>query len=480
MATRPIVPRANGEGSLGVNTAGNPKYWGNVFTNKINDIPVENLGSVPLGFTTPLLQSTAPDGWLACQGAEVSRATYPDLWNLVSSTNQFITEQEWQNKNVDGDINIGWFSSGDGTTTFRLPRIVGSGELTEVKRFTTAGDGSFVAPVTGVYKITLVGGGGGGAASGGFDSSSISGGGGGHGGHGEFYERLTAGVSYAYVIGAGGAGGAAQDAHGSDGGASSITINTNAYVANGGQGGFSGNTYISRAGQGGTFTVNGTTTSKGSAGGAGAFVNAANRTAPMSGVGGGDGGASIATYTAVYGGGGAGGDYTNSNHHVGGAGGDGYIEFAYNPVPQYWYVRAFGSATNQGTIDITELANMLNAKADTDSVLPLIGGGVLTGNNLTWNGADLGGASIVAQSLDVNGYVKYSNGLIVQWGTWTINTGAAQGKYFPIQFSSTNYRVVCQSKVNNFTPPSVYSKYEHYVNMTANVSAEYDYIAIGY
>jgi hypothetical protein len=41
MATRPIVPRANGEGSLGVNTAGAEKYWGNVFTQKINDIPVE-------------------------------------------------------------------------------------------------------------------------------------------------------------------------------------------------------------------------------------------------------------------------------------------------------------------------------------------------------------------------------------------------------------------------------------------------------
>ena len=36
MATRPIVPRANGEGSLGVNTTGAEKFWGDVFTNKLN------------------------------------------------------------------------------------------------------------------------------------------------------------------------------------------------------------------------------------------------------------------------------------------------------------------------------------------------------------------------------------------------------------------------------------------------------------
>jgi hypothetical protein len=36
MATRPIVPRANGEGSLGVNTTGAEKYWGGVFTNELN------------------------------------------------------------------------------------------------------------------------------------------------------------------------------------------------------------------------------------------------------------------------------------------------------------------------------------------------------------------------------------------------------------------------------------------------------------
>ncbi len=380
MATRPIVPRANGEGSLGVNTAGAEKYWGNVFTQKINDIPVENLGSVPLGFTTPLLQATAPDGWLACQGAEVSRATYPDLWNLVSSTNQFITEQEWQNKNVDGDINIGWYSSGDGTTTFRLPRIVGSGELTEVKRFTTAGAGSFTAPITGIYKITLQGAGGGGGSSGKSEKDIYyGGGGGGQGGHLVFYEKLTAGTSYSFTVGAGGAGGNVNgDAgnSGSAGGDSLITINNNSYIAGGGSGGLQATYYYGRGGYGGDCSINGTVVAtKGNPGTFGQPTAGPIGTGGVGGAGGTIADSSLPTsYVAKFGGGGAGGRYNGYEGYQGGQnGGDGYIEFSFNPVPQFWYVRAFGSATNQGTVDITELANMLNAKLSISSV-PLITG----------------------------------------------------------------------------------------------------------
>lgn len=45
MATRPIVPRANGEGSLGVDTAGSPKYWGDVFTNRLNGADAKAMAS---------------------------------------------------------------------------------------------------------------------------------------------------------------------------------------------------------------------------------------------------------------------------------------------------------------------------------------------------------------------------------------------------------------------------------------------------
>lgn len=328
------------------------------------------MGGVPVGYVTPFLQSTAPDGWLSCAGAEVSRAAYPDLWNYVNGSSQLISETDWQSKNTAGDINIGWFSSGDGTTTFRLPRIVGSGELTEVKRFTTAGSGSFVAPVTGIYRITLQGAGGGGAGAGRYNgvpaatySTSFSGGAGGEGGNFAVFVKLTAGTSYAYIIGAGGTGGAAgyNAASAGRGGDTSITVGADVYTAKGGAGAITSS--LGDGGIGGSCYINSTQVAKGANGESGNQDQ--GTTAPFLNGG--------ATNGGLYGYGGKGGEIFSTTVGAGSAGGDGYIEFAYNPVPQYWYVRAFGSATNQGTIDITALANMLNAKLSISDVPKIAG-----------------------------------------------------------------------------------------------------------
>lgn len=87
--------------------------------------------------------------------------------------------------------------------------------------------GNFVAPRTGVYRITLKGGGGGGAGA--QTASFVSGGGGGEGAAVCFYTSLTRGVAYPYVIGAGGSAGAdvssGNSEAGGEGGTSSITIN---------------------------------------------------------------------------------------------------------------------------------------------------------------------------------------------------------------------------------------------------------------
>lgn len=455
---------------------------------------------IPVGYITPFLQSTAPDGWLSCSGAEVSRAAYPDLWNYINGSSLLISESDWQAKNTSGEKNIGWYSSGDGTTTFRLPRIVGSGELTEVKRFTTAGDGTFVAPVTGIYRITLQGAGGGGGGAG-SSSSSIhySGAGGGEGGNFSFYEELVAGTSYSYTIGAGGAGGSAGTAstHGAAGvagGASSITVNGNDYVAQGGWGALGVPDVADAGGRGGDFTINDVVVSRGSAGTSGRHQTQ-TQYATTGGIGGGASGlaSTVAAFNqSIAGGGGVGGTLTSGgSYNAGQAGGDGYIEFAYNPVPQYWYARAFGSATNQGTVDITELANMLNDKADIDEVLPLFGGGALTGNNLTWNGADLGGASIVAQSLGANGYIKYSNGLIVQWGSNSINLSETKLKDIPLNISMnvldviiTDYTWTSEQKAANiryswFTGSSTTTSFKVAVDGTAAIGGFY-WLAIGF
>lgn len=204
---------------------------------------------------------------------------------------------------------------------------------------TFASSGSFTAPVTGTYRITLQGGGGGGS---GYMKDSaqgaFSGAGGGQGGHLVVYEKLTAGQVYSFTVGAGGSGGIGSNTtnpggasnRGGDGGSTSITVADSIYSAGGGHGGQYG-----IAGQGGASTINGTETiGYGCAGGvAGASRNDVWKS--DGGVGGGPGGGVSRQYTttAFYnhingyaGAGGAGGSMGQLN---GGNGGDGYITFEY-------------------------------------------------------------------------------------------------------------------------------------------------------
>lgn len=100
--------------------------------------------------------------------------------------------------------------------------------------------GNYVAPYTGVYRITLKGGGGGGGGA--QTDRYATGGAGGEGGTIIFYATLTKNQSYAYTIGAGGAAGAngagnTDAQNGSNGGTSSIVIGSTTYSITGGGGG---------------------------------------------------------------------------------------------------------------------------------------------------------------------------------------------------------------------------------------------------
>lgn len=72
---------------------------------------------VPVGFVLPFAANSAPDGYLLCNGAAVSRTTYAALFAVIGTT----------------------WGSGDGSTTFNLPNLTdrfvqGSGTAGTVKR----------------------------------------------------------------------------------------------------------------------------------------------------------------------------------------------------------------------------------------------------------------------------------------------------------------------------------------------------------
>jgi microcystin-dependent protein len=180
--------------------------------------------------------------------------------------------------------------------------------------------GTYTAPVTALYKVTVKGGGGGGASgSAGSSSSTIGGAGGGEGGTTIGFEKMTAGQTATVVIGAGGAGNSAGS--GAAGGSSSVTVNSNTYTGGGGGGGSAVSS--GAGGAGGSGTIPGmpggnlvmgylNTTCGGSGGGAGGGISD-RATGGSSGTNGG--------------GGGGGSSYTVAK--IGGAGGDGYCWFEY-------------------------------------------------------------------------------------------------------------------------------------------------------
>lgn len=84
----------------------------------------ESKTGLPLGhfFTWPF--STPPNGSIIVNGATYSRSLYADLWAYVSSNSGWVkTESEWQSiASANGGF-CPYYSSGDGSTTFRVPKF---------------------------------------------------------------------------------------------------------------------------------------------------------------------------------------------------------------------------------------------------------------------------------------------------------------------------------------------------------------------
>ena len=84
---------------------GNPDEDGKVLSSTAAGVRswVGMIPGVPTGAVLPFAQESAPDGWLKCNGAAVSRTTYATLFAAIGET----------------------YGAGDGSTTFLLPDLRG-------------------------------------------------------------------------------------------------------------------------------------------------------------------------------------------------------------------------------------------------------------------------------------------------------------------------------------------------------------------
>lgn len=99
---------------------------------------------LPVGFEYFTTNPNIPAGSLPLLGGVYSRTLYKDLWNWVQEqTGYLIEESEWQEKSAANEGNVPFYSTGDGTTTFRVPSlkcwVKGANGIEEVGSYLSAG-----------------------------------------------------------------------------------------------------------------------------------------------------------------------------------------------------------------------------------------------------------------------------------------------------------------------------------------------------
>lgn len=70
----------------------------------------------PIGYRMSWDGDVIPEGWVEEKGQILNRADYPDGWQFAVSYGMVVTDVNWINNHL-----FGKFSSGDGSTTFRMP-----------------------------------------------------------------------------------------------------------------------------------------------------------------------------------------------------------------------------------------------------------------------------------------------------------------------------------------------------------------------
>lgn len=99
---------------------------------------------------------SAPAGGVDYVGQLATRAMYADLWAWVQEhkPGSIISEDEWQALSASQNGNVPYYSTGDGSTTFRFPHLTGypkfAGSVEEVGKFVKEG----LPNITGTFGIS--------------------------------------------------------------------------------------------------------------------------------------------------------------------------------------------------------------------------------------------------------------------------------------------------------------------------------------
>jgi len=92
--------------------------WSPEFNSYVMQNPATGIfvAAVPTGAIVQFPATTAPSGYLVAAGQLVSRTTYASLWTFAQASGNVVADGAWQ---------AGNFSSGNGSTNFRLPQYGG-------------------------------------------------------------------------------------------------------------------------------------------------------------------------------------------------------------------------------------------------------------------------------------------------------------------------------------------------------------------
>ena len=95
---------------------------GELATKEYVDDIISNIQTLPIG--TILNGYTIFDNCIVAFGGEFNRADYPKLWAYLQANPSLVkTKAQWQTEATANGGICGFFSDGDGTTTFRVPNL---------------------------------------------------------------------------------------------------------------------------------------------------------------------------------------------------------------------------------------------------------------------------------------------------------------------------------------------------------------------